>query len=111
MLVQERIESELQKAFNPSHLEVINESRNHNVPAGSESHFRVVVVAEAFEGKGLLARHRLINQALEAQLQGGVHALAIQAHTPNQWLARGGTLQQSPKCLGGMKQETNSESQ
>jgi len=42
------------------HLEVINESHKHNVPEGAESHFNVVIVSSAFEGKKLLTRHRLL---------------------------------------------------
>ena len=48
--VQERIIGKLAEALDLQHLEVVNESGNHNVPAGSESHFKVVLVSENFEG-------------------------------------------------------------
>ena len=51
MSVLETIQTKLAEAFDPEHLEVINESGSHNVPAGSESHFKVVIVANAFEGQ------------------------------------------------------------
>ena len=69
MSVQATIEKKLASGMQPQHLEVINESGNHNVPPGSESHFKVVIVADAFEGKALLARHRMINELLAEELQ------------------------------------------
>ncbi|MGL5236711.1 MAG: BolA/IbaG family iron-sulfur metabolism protein, partial [Plesiomonas shigelloides] len=63
-MIQEQIIAKLQAAFAPLHLDVINESHRHNVPAGSESHFKVVLVSDAFCGQRLLARHRAVNAAL-----------------------------------------------
>ena len=103
MTVQSAIEDKLLAAFSPSVLDVINESGNHNVPAGSESHFKVVVVSAAFTGKSLVAKHRAVNEVLAEELAGPVHALSIQAHTPEQWSARGGTVPDSPLCRGGSK--------
>jgi BolA protein len=104
MTTQETIQQKLQTAFSPMHLEVINESDNHNVPAGSESHFKVVLVSKAFEGESLVARHRQVNKLLADELQGGVHALALHTMTPEDWFNQGGTVRQSPECLGGSKQ-------
>jgi stress-induced morphogen len=101
--IQDAIHDRLIQAFAPSVLEVINESGNHSVPAGSETHFKVVVVSEAFAGQSLVARHRAVNQALAQQLAGGVHALSIQALTAAQWSERGGVVPESPPCLGGSK--------
>ena len=64
MTVQAIIEQKLRDDFQPDHLEVINDSHNHNVPAGSESHFRVVMVTSAFDAKNSLARHRMANKTL-----------------------------------------------
>lgn len=102
MNMQETIESKLRAGMSSLlHLEIINESDRHNVPPGSESHFKVVLVAGAFEGIGLLARHRMINQLLADELAGGVHALAIHAYTRDEWDARTGRAPMSPPCLGG----------
>ena len=101
--VQIAIESKLREAFEPAHLDVINESYMHNVPPGSESHFKVVVVAPGFDGQPLLARHRAVNAALSDELAGPVHALSIVAKTPQQWEASGGAISASPNCLGGSK--------
>jgi stress-induced morphogen len=101
--MQDAIHDRLVEAFTPSVLEVINESGNHSVPAGSETHFKVVVVSEAFAGQSLVARHRAVNGALAQQLATGVHALSIQALTAAQWSERGGVVPASPPCLGGSK--------
>jgi stress-induced morphogen len=103
MRVQNSIHDCLVQAFAPSVLEVINESGNHSVPAGSETHFKVVIVSEAFAGQSLVARHRAVNGALAQQLANGVHALSIQALTAAQWSERGGVVPASPPCLGGSK--------
>lgn len=65
----------------PTHLEVFNESYMHNVPKGSETHFKVVVVSEEFDGVSLIKRHRMVNNALRDELAGGVHALSIQVQS------------------------------
>ena len=103
MTVQATIEQKLTNDFNPLHLEVINESSNHNVPEGSESHFKVVVVSPAFTGKNLLARHRLINATLADELNGVIHALAIHTYTEEEWKEESNGAPMSPPCLGGGK--------
>jgi BolA protein len=104
MTMQSTIQQKLSAAFHPLNLEVINESDNHNVPPGSESHFKVVVVSKAFEGESLIKRHRQVNQVLADELKGGIHALALHTMTPEEWFNRGGTSPTSPECLGGSKQ-------
>jgi len=103
MTVQATIEKKLADDFNPLHLEVINESSNHNVPEGSESHFKVVVVSPAFAGKNLLARHRLINATLADELKNAIHALAIHTYTEEEWKKESNGAPMSPPCLGGGK--------
>jgi len=103
MTVQAAIEQKLANDYNPLHLEVINESSNHNVPEGSESHFKVVVVSPAFAGKNLLARHRLINATLADELNGVIHALAIHTYTEEEWKEESNGAPMSPPCLGGGK--------
>ncbi len=101
MTVRESIESKLAEALEPVHLTVDDESLNHNVPAGSESHFRVVIVAECFEDSRLLDRHRMVNAVLQEELAGPVHALALHTYTPRDWKERFGDAPMSPPCLGG----------
>ncbi|KAG8463337.1 hypothetical protein KFE25_004848 [Diacronema lutheri] len=96
------IAQKLSAAFVPVHLEVRNESASHNVPPGSETHFKVVIVSDKFEGAKLLDRHRVVNSALASELSGDVHALSIVAKSPSQW-AQSSDVAPSPKCLGGSK--------
>ena len=104
MTIQETITTKLNNAFSPEHLEVINESYMHNVPEGSESHFKVVIVCDEFKDKMLLARHRLVNKVLEDELKidrsdGGIHALALHTMTMEEWFKKGKTPE-SPECRG-----------
>ena len=103
MIVQQAIETKLSGALSPAHLEVLNESHMHSVPANSETHFKVIVVSDGFAGKTRVARHQAVNKLLSAELAGPVHALSIQAHTPDEWVARGGMVPDSPGCMGGGK--------
>lgn len=102
--VETTIRTKLTQALAPEHLEVINESHMHAVPPGSESHFRVLVVSPQFEGLSLLQRHRLVNETLREELSTCVHALAIQAKTPQQWSSNP-SLAKSPPCMGGSKHD------
>ena len=100
--IQQTITQKLTKLFEPTHLEVINESYMHNVPKGSESHFKVIIVSEQFDGKSKINQHRMINEALTEELQTSVHALSIKTKTPKQW-EKNSKVDPSPPCLGGSK--------
>lgn len=101
MTVKDTIEQKLASGITLKHLEVINESGNHNVPPGSESHFKVVLVADEFIGQRLVARHRRVNEILADELKGTVHALAIHTYTEDEWRTRNGDAPLSPPCMGG----------
>jgi BolA protein len=103
MSVQEIIERKITDHLNPVYLEVRNESYMHSVPPGSESHFKVTVVSDKFEGKMLVARHRLLNETLAEELTGPVHALSLHTMTPSEWAEKGGNVPDSPPCHGGSK--------
>ena len=103
MTTQQKIERKLGEALSPVHLQVINESGMHSVAPGSETHFKVLVVSDAFDGQGLVDRHRRVNGILGEELKSGVHALSIRALTPSQWEGSGAPGFVSPKCLGGSK--------
>lgn len=97
-MMQETIEQRLAEAFDPQHLEVVNESDNHSGPAGRETHFKVVIVSEAFDKVPLIGRHRMVNRTLAEQLAGGVHALAMHTYTEADWRKRFGEAPMSPPC-------------
>ena len=101
--IQAVIEEKLSQMLTLQHLQVINESANHNVPPGSESHFKVVLVADRFDGLRLLQRHRIVNQILQKELAESIHALAIHTYTADEWVARHGDTPLSPPCLCGDK--------
>ena len=97
------IQQKLNNYFEPTHLDIINESSKHNVPKNSETHFKVVIVSTKFEGMKLITRHRTVNTILKDELKtGGVHALSIKAKTPEQW-SKNNKVEPSPNCLGGSK--------
>ncbi len=104
MTIESIIEEKLLSAFSPLHLDVVNESHQHNVPQGSESHFKVIIVSSDFEGERLIKRHRAINKVLANELSEHIHALALHTYTEKEWhdyYADNTPL--SPKCLGGSR--------
>lgn len=105
MTIQHTIEHKLGQAFNSDLLAVENESHKHNVPANSETHFKVTLVSGDFEGQGKVKRHQALYGLLAQELAGGVHALALHLFTPAEWAATGQTSPDSPNCLGGSKKD------
>ena len=103
MTIQASIERKINDALQPDFLEVANESHMHNVPPGSESHFKVTVVSKKFDNKMLVARHRILNSLLKDELEGAVHALSLHTLTPTEWHDKEGEVRKSPPCLGGSK--------
>ena len=103
MIVQQAIEEKLQQALQPSFLTVENESHLHNVPPGSEKHFKVVAVSELFEGQGKVARHQRVYAVLQEEMAGPVHALALHLYTPSEWQGINQQAPVSPQCMGGHK--------
>lgn len=82
MGMSERLREKLEKAFAPERLDVIDESEQHRGHGGwregGETHFRVRMASSAFDGLSRVARHRAVNHAVAAELQEGVHALALE---------------------------------
>ncbi|KAI4457844.1 bola transcription regulator [Holotrichia oblita] len=99
--IEQSIRGKLVEVLNPSHIEIVNESYMHNVPKGSETHFKVLVVSNKFKDVTLIKRHRLVNDILKEELQNGVHALSIMAKTPEQWENSNKVIESSPNCRGG----------
>ena len=88
MTTRQIITNKLSEAFLPESLEVQDESHLHEGHAGhrpgGETHFRVYIVSQAFQGKSRIERHRMINTTLAGELAGSVHALAIHAKSPGE---------------------------
>ena len=100
MTIQEEITDALSTSFDPSFLSVENESHRHNVPPGSETHFKVTLVSEHFDGVRSVKRHQAVYGTLASWLAGPVHALALHTYTEQEW-ARSAGAPASPDCRGG----------
>lgn len=98
---QDRIQHSLTTALTPTHLEVINESSGHNVPANSETHFKIIIVSNNFAEQSKVQRHQSIYQLLQTELTSGLHALSLHPYTPNEWASKSTAVADSPHCRGG----------
>ena len=87
--IEQRISDRLRNAFNPVRMEVINESHLHaghqeQFDGSGETHFRVRIVSDAFAAMTRLQRHRAVNDLLQDELSGGIHALAMELSAPDE---------------------------
>jgi BolA protein len=81
--IRDRLEEKLQ----PEMLEIEDESHLHAGHAGARDgrgHFRVTVISPAFAGLSRIARHRLVFEALGELMETDIHALAVQAYSPDE---------------------------
>lgn len=81
------IRERLTTALAPISLEIQDDSHKHAGHAGARSgggHFNVQIVSDAFDGKSLIQRHRLVYEALGDAMQNEIHALSITAVTPDE---------------------------
>ncbi len=88
MSAEARIKEKLIVALRPIRLDVINESDMHaghrSSPGTGESHFRVLIVSQAFAGKSRVERHRIVNEVLKGDVGGAIHALALATYAPGE---------------------------
>lgn len=86
--METEIRNRLMIALEPTRLDVINESDLHaghrSSPGTGESHFRVLIVSNRFDGVSRVSRHRMVNDALTGLVGGKVHALALNAFAPGE---------------------------
>eukprot|EP00736_Rhodelphis_marinus_P006875 Rmarinus@m.5537 len=103
--IEQRIRQKLMEELVPSHLVIMNESYMHNVPKGSETHFKIVIASTRFEAMTPVRRHQLLYDVLADERRDGVHALSLKTLTPTQWDAIGEEekTMKSPQCLGGSR--------
>lgn len=84
---KKRIIALLDAAFDPGELSVTDESHLHEGHPGAASgggHYQIHIVSSAFEGQSRIQRHRAVYQALKDMLEGEIHALGIDAKTPDE---------------------------
>ncbi len=97
---RERIQATLAE-LGPQHLEVLDESHMHS--RGLETHYKVVMVSELFDGQSAVRRHQKVYATL-SELMPSVHALALHTYSPAEWAAQG-QAPDSPTCRGGSKHD------
>lgn len=84
--IEDQIETILTRELNPVELMIINESQKHAGHTGDngtgQTHFKLQVVSEAFDGKSRIQQHRLVNDALKPLFNNGLHALQLECRIP-----------------------------
>ncbi|WED42117.1 BolA family protein [Legionella cardiaca] len=98
---EERIMQLIAANMVTTHLSVENESHHHHVPKGSETHFKLLIVSEEFNGMSLINRHRKLNALLADELASDLHALTLHLYTEAEWERRQHKTQTSPACRDG----------
>lgn len=83
-LIEENLKTALVKVEDDSY-----RHRNHKQAAGKGGHYKLIVVSEAFEKMDMISRHRKIYEVLGMHTHQKIHALSIQAHTPEEWEKKG----------------------
>ena len=94
--IESQIINTLSRSLNLLSLKIINESLMHNVPEGSESHFKIVVVTNDFNNLSIIKRHKLIYKTLD-HLMSKIHALSIHAFNEEEFKLKPIILD-SPEC-------------
>jgi BolA protein len=84
--MREQLRAALVRELAPEALDIIDESERHAGHAGAREggHFRVSLVCRAFSGRAQLERHRLVYAAVAPLMGRGVHALSIEAQSPEE---------------------------
>ncbi|PJG82439.1 BolA family protein [Caviibacterium pharyngocola] len=97
---QQSIQTALFAEFSPHFLHIENESHLHRSDRGEESHFKVVIVSERFDGMSKVVRHQAIYRVLAEEFRQGLHALALHTYTPAEWAQTAQQIPQSTACAG-----------
>lgn len=99
-MVQQQLTDKIQAQFTPHFLQIENESHLHSSGKGANSHFKIVLVSDKFEGVAKVARHRQLYQLFAQELQQGIHALALHLYTLTEWEQLRQQAPLSPTCRG-----------
>ena len=95
-IIESQIIDIINDKLSPSVLNLINESFMHNVPPGSESHFKLIVVSDEFKDLTNVKRHQLIYRTLN-EIMDEIHALSIHAFDEKEYNANPVVID-SPNC-------------
>ena len=83
-IIENQITEIINDKLSPSVLNIVNESFMHNVPTGSESHFKLIVVSDAFKDLSNVKRHQLVYRSVD-KIMDEIHALSIYAFDENEY--------------------------
>lgn len=81
MIEPDALHHKLSQAFPGADIELVDLT-------GTKDHYQARIVSSAFEGRSLVEQHQLVYQALEAEMKGPVHALALKTYTPASWVQK-----------------------
>ena len=97
--LQETMTEKLTQELKPQLLELVNESHMHGRPQYAETHFKLLVVSEKFQGLSRIDRQRMVNNLFDFERSQGLHALTQKTLTPAEYETQKDTLDfQSPAC-------------
>lgn len=96
--IQQSIEEKILKAYDPEFWAVVNESHMHSAPLGHESHFKVLIVSDSFQGMNRVKRQQQVFQLLDSERLAGIHALSMRLLTVQEYSQNGADGFQSPSC-------------
>ena len=102
--IKKEIKVRFTERFRPSYLEIINESDQHAGPPGRETHFKVTMVSEAFEGLSRVKRHQAVFSAVGELMSNPIHALSLHLYSLEETHLV--SDKESPACLGGETSST-----
>jgi BolA protein len=106
--IEQSMRNKIEVAFDPVYFELENESHSHSVPANSETHFKLILVADLFAGKSRIDRQRLVQDLFHEERTRGLHALTLRVFTPDEWdLVKDTFEMASPACRGGSRLKAN----
>ncbi|BFU60292.1 MULTISPECIES: BolA family protein [Rodentibacter] len=100
MSKQQELLDKIHAEFQPHFVTVENESHLHSSGKGADSHFKLVIVSDAFIDVGKVQRHQKLYQLFSDDLKNGIHALALHLYTKEEWEKRGESFPISPNCMG-----------
>ena len=104
MKIENAIREKIILELLPIELQIENESDLNSGPKGRETHFKVLIVSEKFQGLSRVERQQLVFKILAMELNSGVHALSQRTYSPLEWEKVKKDLQfNSPECLGNTK--------
>lgn len=96
--IESSIRQKLNEQFSPSIFDLENESRKHRLDPDGETHFKITLVSETFEGQRAVKRHQAVYGCLADELEQGVHSLVLHLFTPQEWQESEQKVPRSAPC-------------